>query len=106
MKILERLHHHLPKFDRSVFLILKPISAEKKTPFLVQLKQIFVPSYFVRALEQVFHFIKKILSKQVNAGSDISPSTKIRKKVKFNFLIESSFKNARKRLIQVKRKRF
>ena len=80
--------------------------AEKKTPFLVQLKQIFVPSYFVRALEQVFHFIKKILSKQVNAGSEISPSTKIRKKVEFNFLIELSFKNARKRLIQVKRKRF
>ena len=70
--ILERLHYRLTK-------------AEKKTPFLVQLKQIFVPSYFVRALEQVFHFIKKIISKQVNAGSDISPSTKIRKKSKIQF---------------------
>ena len=26
------------------------MAAEKKTPFLVQLKQIFGPSYFVRAL--------------------------------------------------------
>ena len=73
------LHQKLSLYFILLFLQL---ADEKKTPFLVQLKQIFGPSYFVRALEQVFHFIKKILSKQVNAGSDISPSTKIRKKSK------------------------
>ena len=42
------------------FLLL---SAEKKTPFLVQLKQIFGPSYFDRALVQKFANQEKINSK-------------------------------------------
>ena len=34
----------------------KFVSAEKKTPFLVQLKQIFGPSYFDRALVYDWNF--------------------------------------------------
>jgi hypothetical protein len=30
------------------------LAAEKKTPFMVQLKQIFGPSYFVKALTKRF----------------------------------------------------
>ena len=40
----------LLKLEVEVFFL--QLAAEKKTPFLVLLKQVFSPSYFVRALQQ------------------------------------------------------
>ena len=48
-KAVTRRTENLPELDQKRFLFLQ-LEAEKKTPFFVQLKQIFGRSYFDRAL--------------------------------------------------------
>ena len=51
----------VPFFLPTVWCFFLQLAAEKKTPFFVQLKQIFGPSYFVRALASFRIYLVTVL---------------------------------------------